>query len=686
MANLKELKNRTWGALIAPTQPQLQQFFQTVDARTPLEKAAKPSIKFFSTFIPEHVDRAMQIVDRFMQIMTQPNVAIADKLEAVLDEYQRQKQIENPDLVDYALMVFITHHPQGKLLTDAIPPLLLRQPDKIAPIVDERTGTRGKGRALPPDGLEWFREDPFANEHHEHWHIVYPTSGVPDGRGGSKTKDRQGELFFYMHQQMLARYDAERLAQGLERVVPLPRDMALLRQGYDPNELSTINFLTGFSKRDAGKRLQSLLSDTFSYTLDDHELRRQRLNAAIDSGNFENTASPEVVTADKLGGTIESTIGTVTPPRSFRSFYGNYHGMGHVLIAQINQPDEDLSDTNKPGVMYDTAAAIRDPIFFQWHKQVDNLYWQLQEKQPSYDFLDRPYAKIRKSFDGITAKSSDIILSFSDRLPNDLQQFAESKLGGEHWDDDPAQLDFNTDELQTWLIQRQVKLFDGTQAATEHLVHREFVYLLRVENLLKRHQTVTVRIFMVPNTKMPNAAGNENQTWAEDRRLWIEMDKFLYELQPLEKAVIARRGSDSTINRKPVQMEPELILKEQEPDSPFDDNGNANPNWNDESNYCTCGWPYHLLLPRGNKEGMPFRLAIVLTDWELDKVGPDGCCGSLSFCGAIDRYPDKRPMGYPFDRPFNNTLSLPISETIAANQNMAFKDISIKWYEKYPRS
>ena len=35
-----------------------------------------------------------------------------------------------------------------------------------------------------------------------------------------KTKDRQGELFYYMHQQMLARYDTERLAVGLMRVEP----------------------------------------------------------------------------------------------------------------------------------------------------------------------------------------------------------------------------------------------------------------------------------------------------------------------------------------------------------------------------------------------------------------------------------------------------------------------------------
>ncbi|PKK56990.1 hypothetical protein RhiirC2_764154, partial [Rhizophagus irregularis] len=31
-------------------------------------------------------------------------------------------------------------------------------------------------------------------------------------------------------------------------------------------------------------------------------------------------------------------------------------------------------------------------------------------------------------------------------------------------------------------------------------------------------------------------------------------------------------------------------------------------------------------------------------------------CGSISFCAseASEKYPDKKPMGYPFDRPFKN--------------------------------
>ena len=73
--------------------------------------------------------------------------------------------------------------------------------------------------ATPPEKrLDFWREDPLMNDHHEHWHLVYPASGRPSPNGVVALGDRHGELFAYMHQQMIARYDAERLSVGLSRV------------------------------------------------------------------------------------------------------------------------------------------------------------------------------------------------------------------------------------------------------------------------------------------------------------------------------------------------------------------------------------------------------------------------------------------------------------------------------------
>ena len=45
-------------------------------------------------------------------------------------------------------------------------------------------------------------------------------------------------------------------------------------------------------------------------------------------------------------------------------------------------------------------------------------------------------------------------------------------------------------------------------------------------------------------------------------------------------------------------------------------------------NFCGCGWPQHMLLPRGKQEGMPFQIFVMVTDWAQDKV----CVRALPSC------------------------------------------------------
>lgn len=55
------------------------------------------------------------------------------------------------------------------------------------------------------------------------------------------------------------------------------------------------------------------------------------------------------------------------------------------------------------------------------------------------------------------------------------------------------------------------------------------------------------------------------------------------------------------------------------------------------------------------------------------------CNDSHSFCGLRDRlYPDRRPMGFPFDRPIpTNVQNLP--QFVGANTNMATTQVQIRF-------
>ena len=67
-------------------------------------------------------------------------------------------------------------------------------------------------------------------------------------------------------------------------------------------------------------------------------------------------------------------------------------------------------------------------------------------------------------------------------------------------------------------------------------------------------------------------------------------------------------------------------------------------------------------------------MAVFCTDAARDLVRPSAECGSMSFCGAVERYPDTRDMGYPFSRPF----ARPITDTILGVPSAAGRSLTIR--------
>lgn len=68
----------------------------------------------------------------------------------------------------------------------------------------------------------------------------------------------------------------------------------------------------------------------------------------------------------------------------------------------------------------------------------------------------------------------------------------------------------------------------------------------------------------------------------------------------------------------------------------------------------SCGQPERLLLPKGNEEGLKFWLNVYVTsgdDGAHDDLHENDHGGNHGYCGIRgEKYPDKRPMGFPFER------------------------------------
>lgn len=106
--------------------------------------------------------------------------------------------------------------------------------------------------------IAYFREDIGVNLHHWHWHLVYPQDGPVE----IVRKDRRGELFYYMHHQLTARYSAERFCNDLPPIKPLQNLREPVPEPYFPKILNSATNKT-FSSRNKDTllsvRIQALL-------------------------------------------------------------------------------------------------------------------------------------------------------------------------------------------------------------------------------------------------------------------------------------------------------------------------------------------------------------------------------------------------------------------------------------------
>lgn len=669
----------------------------------------------FSWFANEQATNAALLSLR-LSAASETRKSTAAALGATLALVEEERDVGDPELVRQGFALFVTHNERGRSL---VKPRTIR----AAPGLFTAPRVKRVGRALSIGGLaptlDYWREDMLANEHHQHWHEVYPFTGrppasfsqwvgsvsdadkvallnvikpgvnwqakvagataaqvaaffaaaldppgrrnlldnffgqVPQGEQLPRAllrkililNDRHGELFLYMHRQMLARYDAELLSHQLARVAPFKPTAwgQPIPEGYDPEGLTAGQ--VPFTTRKANRALPAQLAQ-FLRSL------QSQVDGVLRTGivpSIDGSEPDRPIAANSLGEFVEAQL----------------HNTGHGLIGSLSEPiPRGRPGAGSPnGVMNNPMAAIRDQVFWRWHKQIDDIGAKWQDTLVPATFSDQPAALIRDQLSGQPTPwtSPDIVLVRTadlpaNRTPAQLQQLGQSMFGGAKWDTDFTAAPAQSGNTSLTTVSELVTFVDTASLANgrtvKFLSHEPFTYFIRVENTSAQRLEVTARIFLVPSTT------------AQDRRAWIEMDKFTSALQPHERAVLCRSDRDSAVIKRPAETSPVAI-----------DSRPATA----EPSYCDCGWPYTLLLPRGAAApGMQFRLMVMFTDATTDRVVQPGPCGSMSFCGARDRYPDTRDMGYPFARPFAGAPATAIRDFIRGLASAAARTVTIR--------
>ncbi|XP_065075624.1 phenoloxidase 8-like [Ochlerotatus camptorhynchus] len=626
------------------------------DVEIPVRNVEIPDITFaevigrraaFSLFVEKHRDIAGRLIDLFAKL---PD---ASTLMGVAT-YARDRL--NPYMFQYALTVALQHRPDTKDVL--IPSILELFPDQfVDPSVFPKLREEGNvvqdqvkrdtvniepnytaSDREPEQRMAYFREDIGVNMHHWHWHLVYPAGAPPE----IARKDRRGELFYYMHSQIIARYNADRFCNRLARAKPLTNLREPITEAYFPKMVRSLNNRAYPARHDnqVMRDLNRVDNDTI-ITVDELQRWRDRIIQAIDQGFVVDSSGTNIPLDDTRGIDILGDLVEASTLSVNKRLYGSLHNSGHDFLAYIHDPDyRYLEDF---GVMGDVTTAMRDPVFYRWHGMIDGLFRRFLDTLNPYNATQLGYTGIKVN--GISARvnrpnaPANMLLTYWQKTQVDLA----------------AGLDFGP----------QGNVF----ASFTHLQHAPFTYKIKVTNSTGSLKRGTARIFLAPKVDERGT----NMQFREQRQLFIELDKFGVNLKPGENTLI--RKSDQSSVTVPYERSFRRIGTAE---TPMDQRQLA------EFRFCGCGWPHHMLLPKGAPEGVQFDLYVMISNFDDDTVGQEfdetaDCNDAHSFCGLRDKlYPDKRTMGFPFNRGTAAAVQT-LTDFMRPYSNMASTNIKIKF-------
>merc|ERR1711872_671961 len=349
---------------------------------------------YFSLFNPRHREEALMIFETLM--------ACKDWSPCFSNNAAYFRTNMNEGVFLYGFYVAIIHHPiaDGLVLPplyDVTPHLFTNSEVINQAYTSKMTATPGKfnmgytgSQKNPEQRVAYFGEDIGMNVHHVSWHMDFPF-WWKDNYGYNL--DRKGELFFWAHHQLTARFDAERLSNNLDVVDELYWDRPI-HEGFAPHtsykyggEFPARPDDIAFNDVDGVARIRDLM------------IWEDRIRDAIAHG-YVTGHNGEIINIlddhgiDVLGDIIESSEYS---PNSY--YYGALHNTAHIVLGRQGDPHGKFKQP--PGVMEHFETATRDPAFFRLHKYMDNIFTEFKERLPAYTYDEL-------NFEGVDVESFSI--------------------------------------------------------------------------------------------------------------------------------------------------------------------------------------------------------------------------------------------------------------------------------------
>ncbi|XP_055629279.1 hexamerin-1.1-like [Toxorhynchites rutilus septentrionalis] len=468
------------------------------------------------------------------------------------------------------------------------------------------------------DKLNYFTEDIGLNAFYYYFMMDYPF--FLGGDQYNLFKDRRGEQYLYMYQQLIARYYLERQANFMGPIDEINWDYPI-KTGYCP-KLTYYNGMPFYGRND----YYSVPKYTYHYVdvLKDYEMRiRQVIDQGylyLKDGSKVDLRQPESI--DYLGNLINGN------PDSVDNEFYKYIGYFARIVYSGSDPSY-VGSKVWPSALMHFETSMRDPFFYQLYNKILGYYWQFKSYLPYY------------TYDELNYKGLEIKNVMFDKLVTYFEYF-DSDISN------VIPMDVNNDKYWDMMV----------YARQKRINHKPFTYTMDVysENAGKG----VVRMYMGPKIY-------DVKQLQYYKKYFVEVDQYVYDFVA-GKNTIVRNSRDfywSVRDRTTYKDLYKKVMMAYKGDYKFQL----------DMSESHCGWPDRLLLPKGLPNGYELTFYFIVTPYQQPKVQQYSTYDHLYTCGvgSGSKYVDDLPFGYPFDRPINYGYFL--------TKNMYFKNALIYHFD-----
>lgn len=482
--------------------------------------------------------------------------------------------------------------------------------------------------------LSYFTEDIGLNSYYYYVHADYPF--WMGGEEYGLYKDRRGEFYMYMYQQILARYYMERLSNGLGKIPELSF-YTPIKSGYYP----ALRYYNGDYFPSRENEYVVYQEETYEdvAVVEDYETR---LRKAIDSGyimledgKYYDILKPEAI--EYIGNLIQSN-----PDSKNSRYYGKLEILfREILSTSVNRVGEYQVI---PSTLEHYETSMRDPLFYQMYNRIWQLYYKFKEHVPAYTYDELFYKGVK-----IENVEVDKLVTYFDTFDADIT----NAIDVEYYDEKLPQSDLLKFGRVSQFHNDDVVI----KARQQRLNHLPFTMKLHVQS--DKAQKSIVKVFIGPKYDVHGHV----YSLEENFQNFYELDHFYFDLVA-GKNDIVRSSTDFSWFVKDrttyYELYKQLMLAVKgEFKFPLD------------MTEAHCGIPSRLMLPKGQYGGMTFQMFFMVMPYHEPKTARfTGYDHTLSCgIGSGARYLDTFAFGYPFDREINRANWY--------TPNMLFYDVNI---------